>query len=88
MNILGITFLAVFLEGTITYLFGKSTNGARNWIKYISLLAGVALAIAYKVDIPSMAGLAGVALINYIVSGIVIGRGSNYVNDLITSIKK
>lgn len=87
MELAAILFLAVFLEGTLTYITGKS-EAPRPWIKYVALFAGVLLAIAYKVDIPSMAGLPFVPFVNYILSGIAIGRGSNYVNDLVTGIKK
>ena len=91
MNILGILFLAVLLEGTLAYLVGKSTEdtGARVWIKYVALVLGAALAAAYKIDIPAMVELSTpVPMINYIISGIIIGRGSNYVNDIVTSFQK
>ena len=91
MEIIGIMFLAVLLEGTLAFLLGKSdeSTGPREWVKYVSLVGGIALSIAYRVDIPSMVGLStAVPLVNFIVSGIVIGRGSNYVNDIITSFTK
>lgn len=91
MNILGITFLAVLLEGTLAYIVGKSdaNTGPRNWIKYVALAAGVLLAIGYKVDVPTSVGLSTAwPLLNYVISGIIIGRGSNYVNDIITSFSK
>lgn len=91
MNILGITFLAVLLEGTINYFVGDNVSeyNKRTWIKYFALLGGIALAIGYQLDIPSQIGLVtNVPFINYIVSGIIIGRGSNYVNDIISTFKK
>ncbi len=91
MELLGIVFLSVFLEGTLSYLVGDKPKyeASRPWIKYISLLAGVGLAIGYKIDIPTQLGLiATLPLLNYILSGIVIGRGSNYVNDIMTSFNK
>ncbi len=91
MNIIGITFLAVLLEGTLAFLVGPSNEhtGPRNWVKYVALLAGVLLSIGYKIDLPSSVGLTTtLPILNYIISGIVIGRGSNYVNDIITSFSK
>jgi len=89
MNILGIVLLTTLIEGLITYIFGKSEiDTPRPWIKYISLLMGIVLCIAYKIDIPAMAGLtAGYIFVGYIVSGLIIGRGSNYLNDILSMVK-
>lgn len=89
-TLVGILFLATLIEGFVTYLFGKSAEGeTRPWIRYVALALGVAAAIAYKIDIPAMIGLvSSYSLVGYVVSGLVIGRGSNYVNDIFTSLKK
>lgn len=81
----GIIFLAVVLEGTLTYIFNSKDQEAepREWIKYVALLAGIGLAIVYKIDLPTLLGLKlNVLIMNYVISGIAIGRGSNYINDL------
>lgn len=91
MEIASIVFLAIFLEGLLTYLFKKDgeDQAPKPWIKYIALLAGIGLAIGYQVDIPAMIGLpVQFVLLNYIVSGIIIGRGSNYVNDVMSFFQK
>lgn len=91
MEMIGVIFLAVFLEGLMTYLFKKDgeDTSPKPWIKYIALLFGVLLAIAYKIDMPSAIGLStSIVLVNYIISGIVIGRGSNYVNDIMSFFTK
>lgn len=88
MEIATIVFLAIFLEGTLNYLLGSSTEAPRPYIKYVALVAGIGLAIGYKVDIPSMVGLPFVPWLNYVLSGIAIGRGSNYLNDLVTGFQK
>lgn len=88
MELAAIIFLAVFLEGTLNYIVGEHKENPRTWVKYVALVAGVGLAIGYKVDIPSMVGLPFVPWLNYVLSGIAIGRGSNYLNDLVTSFKK
>lgn len=85
MNTLGILFLTVLIEGTISFLAGENKNGEpRTYLKYLGLAAGMGLAVAYNVDLPGMVGLStSMPIINYLLSGIVIGRGSNYVNDII-----
>lgn len=86
--ILGIIFLATFVEGLINYITGDSDGVPRVVLKYAALVVGVLAAIAYQVDIPTMAGLATAwPVANYIVSGIIIGRGSNYVHDVLGSLR-
>ena len=88
-NILGILFLATFIEGLITYIFGESSeNTTRPWIRYVSLVLGVGCAIAYQIDIPAAAGLVGVyPIVGFVLSGLVIGRGANYVNDIVALVR-
>lgn len=84
MEILGILALAIFIEGTVEYFLAK--EGAHQpALKYIAVILGVVLAIAYDVDILSdLAGMQSIVpLIGNVVSGVVIGRGSNVVNDFI-----
>lgn len=74
--------LATLIEGLITYLFGENASG-RTYLRYVSLALGIALAWAYKIDIPAMVGLATqFVIVGYIVSGLIIGRGANYLNDI------
>jgi len=88
-TIIGIIFLATFVEGLINYIAGESDGLPRVALKYVALVIGVFTAVAYQVDIPSMAGLATAwPLANYIISGIIIGRGSNYVHDILGSLGK
>lgn len=87
---MGIVLLSTLVEGLITYLFGKTSEEMppRPWLKYVSLAFGVALAVAYKIDIPSMTGLSsGLPVVGYVVSGLIIGRGANYLNDIFALIK-
>lgn len=88
-SIIGIMFLATLIEGLIEYTVGSAEGDHKPWLKYASLALGIAAAIVYQVDIPAMVGLAtSFPIANWIVSGIVIGRGANYANDLIGSFRK
>lgn len=87
-NLLGILFLATFVEGFITYVAGE-VEKARQYLKYVALAIGVIVCVVYKVDIPAMLGLATpIPYASYILSGVIVGRGSNYVNDLMSSFKR
>lgn len=92
MNLLGIFLLSTLIEGLITYLFGKTSEETppRPWLKYVSLAMGIALAIAYKVDILAIVAPELVPIhpvVGYLVSGLIMGRGANYLNDIIALIK-
>lgn len=87
-NLIGIFLLATLVEGLVNYLFATQDGYSRPWLKYVALGLGVVAAIAYKVDIPAMAGLVSpMPYVSYVVSGLILGRGSNYLHDVLTSIK-
>ena len=59
------------------------------WVKKVCAYAvGIVLCVIWKVGVISMIGVAGgVPIADYVITGIVISRGSNYLNDLIVKIK-
>jgi len=53
-------------------------------LRYLAALVGVALAVAYRADVLALFGLvAWTPIIGWIVTGLIIGRGSNYLHDLV-----
>ena len=53
-------------------------------LRYLAALVGVALAIAYRADLLAVFGLvAWSPWIGYVVTGLIIGRGANYLNDVV-----
>lgn len=82
--------LAILIEGTITYLFGESNdNDYRPILKYVSLVTGIIMASLYQVDILAALGVPAMwPAIGYITSGLIIGRGANYVNDFVSKIRE
>ncbi len=84
MELTAILFLATFVEGTTEYLFGAYTK-AQPYLAYIALFIGVLCSVAYKVDILAYLGLTTtIPYVGSIISGLIIGRGSNYINDIIS----
>lgn len=85
----GSILLATFVEGLITYLFGPNNElSSREWIKYVSLFFGVVVSVLYQVDILASTGLVAIhPVVGYVISGLVIGRGSNYLNDFVSFFK-
>ena len=83
-----ITFLiaAVFIEGFIEYTLKKWASG--EWVKFVALALGIGFAMVYKLDLLAMFGFEAISpYVGYIVTGIIIGRGSNYVNDFMSRFK-
>lgn len=93
MNIFaGALLLSTFIEGLLSYIFGENKNpkyNNRDYIKYTSLALGVIVANLYKIDILSVTGLMPIhEIVGYCISGLIIGRGSNYLNDFVSVLKK
>ncbi len=54
------------------------------WLRYVAVAVGVGLACAYRIDLLAMVGLeTWTPWIGYVITGLLIGRGSNYVHDLV-----
>lgn len=86
--ILGVLVLASFVEGMTEYTLGP-VEGAKPYIKYVALVFGIIVAVGYNIDILSSLGIATTKpFIGNIFSGLIIGRGSNYVNDFVSMLKK
>ena len=86
MEFLTFVIAAVFIEGFIEYTFKNVGSGS--WVKFVALGVGILFAIVYKLDLMATFGLIGVSpYVGYVVTGIIIGRGSNYVNDFMSKYK-
>lgn len=86
-NIFGLFVLAVFVEGFIEYFVAKQ-DAKQPWLKYVAAFIGVAVALAYKADLMAMLGLNGISpYIGQVITGIILGRGSNYLNDFVSKVR-
>ena len=87
MNYFSIIFLAIIVEGIITYIKEFFVKGKFQWQMLISIVIGVLVAAAYHADILELAGMeTQVPYLGSILTGILISRGSNYIFDLIKAI--
>ena len=81
-----VTF-AILIESLITYINQFFVQENFCWQMALSLILGIIVALAYKLDLPSYFNLKSeVPYIGRILTGILLSRGSNYVFDLITKI--
>lgn len=87
-EVISVLALAVFVEGTVEYLFAAlfKRYNITEFLKYVAVFLGIFACIGYQVDVFTVLGLSFVAvspIVSYIVSGVLIGRGSNVINDLV-----
>jgi len=99
ISLFGITFIvAFFVETLIEFVFGKLFDHIAflkpyKWLQmYLAIAAAIGLAFFYRLDLPYLLAqflevdwppLAQVSWVGMAVSGIAIGKGSNYLHDLI-----
>ena len=75
-----IGLLAFVNESMVEWVFGEWLD--KRWMKYLALLGGVLLALAFQITIlRTLAGLNAPYYADAILSGLVMGRGSQYVHD-------
>lgn len=85
--LVSILFLAALNEGMVEYIFAQYET-MKPYLKYVALAGGILIAVFYNIDIPAMLGITSkYTLVNQILSGLMLGRGSNYVNDAISGIR-
>lgn len=88
MEIIGVMLLATLIEGFIEYFVDKE-GVMKGRIKYLAAGIGIVVAIVYQIDLLEAAGLTtSVPIIGYVFSGLIISRGSNFVNDVISKIRQ
>lgn len=79
---------SVIIEGIITYLNQFVIDWNFSLEMFISIIWGIVIAISYDLDIPSYFNLnPKIPFVGNIVTGILLSRGSNYIFDLLNSIK-
>ena len=78
---------AILVEGIITYFNKFFVSGNAPWQMILSLILGIVIAMAYKLDLPKYLGLkSDIAYVGSVLTGILISRGSNYLYDLISKL--
>lgn len=78
---------AILVEAVINMTLGDIP--CPKWVKLVaSIVLGVTVCIVWKVGVIGLLGIeGGIPVFDYVVTGIVISRGSNAVNDILSRIK-
>lgn len=89
-DLLTIVIFGILIEAIVGYASELSIDKKIDWKKILALILGVLISIIYKLDFLSILGIKGVGdflIINFIITGIIISRGSNYIFDIFKMIK-
>lgn len=80
----GFVCFAIIIEAIITYVNQFFVSGHFSWEMLASIVLGILVAVAYKLDIPKYFNLtSSLPYVGNILTGILLSRGSNYMFDLI-----
>ena len=80
----GFLFLAIIIEGIISYSKEFFVNGNFKWQMLVSIAIGVLAAVAFNLDIFAQMGMVSrIPFVGCVLTGILVSRGSNYIFDLI-----
>lgn len=82
-----IAMIVIIVEGMITYFKEFFVTGAFAWQMILSLILGIIVAVAYKLDLPKYLNMEShIPYVGSILTGILISRGSNYVYDTLKAL--
>lgn len=82
-----LVFIAIVIEGIITYAKTLFVERKIQWQIFFAMVLGVGCALAFNVDLFAIAGIkATVPYVGNALTGILLSRGSNYVFDLLGKI--
>ena len=82
-----IFMVCVVLEGIITYINNFFVIGETHYQMILSLIFGIFIAVAYKIDLLKLANIESeIPYIGCVLTGILFSRGSNYVHDILQTL--
>ena len=88
MTIAVIVGFAIVVEALVNILFGDLKSKKWSWVKKISAFVfGIGLCVIWKVQILAVVGMVSTVkfanVADQVVTGIIVSRGSNYINKYI-----
>ena len=79
--------VCAILEGIITYLNSFFIIGELHYQMILSLIFGIFMAVAYKIDLLKLVNIeSDIPYIGCVLTGILFSRGSNYVHDILQTL--
>jgi len=79
--------VCVVLEGIITYINNFFVIGEPHYQMILSLIFGIFIAIAYKIDLLNLVDIKSeIPYVGSVLTGILFSRGSNYIHDILKTL--
>ena len=79
--------VCVVLEGIITYINNFFVIGEPHYQMILSLIFGIFIAIAYKIDLLNLVDIKSeIPYVGSVLTGILFSRGSNYIHDVLKTL--
>lgn len=79
--------VCIILEEIITYINDFFAIGELHYQMILSLIFGIFIAVAYKIDLLKLADIESeIPYIGCVLTGILFSRGSNYVHDILKTL--
>ena len=79
-----IVAFAILIEAIITYCNEFYVQGNICWQMVFSLILGITVAVAYKLDLPAYLNLKSeIPYIGCVLTGVLLSRGANYIFDVL-----
>lgn len=86
-RIVSVITFSMLIESIITYAKNIFINSEIHWEMIISMIIGIIISLAYDLDLTSyFASSPKRPIIGYILTGVLISRGSNYLYDILGQI--
>jgi hypothetical protein len=87
MNITSVLVMSVLIEAVISYTKNIFIDKKFAWQIAVSIFLSVLICLFYGIDIPALVGIeTNVKYVGSIITGVLVSRGSNYINDLFKTI--
>ena len=84
MDISVVLIMSVLIEAVITYVKQWFVEKRVKWQCVAAAVLSIAVCLVYSIDIPAMVGIVSpVKYVGSILTGVLVSRGSNYINDLL-----
>lgn len=87
MQFIGLFLAAIVVEGIVSYSKLIFVDKRFQWQNVAAIGLGVIIALAYRIDLFDIAGLAAtIPYVGTVLTGILLSRGSNYIYEIIKKI--
>ena len=90
-QILAVSLVLAFLtESMVEYIFGTAADRVpklkplRWMLIYVAMVVGIGLSLFYQLDLIALISKQEPTVVGYIMTGLVVGRGANYLHGIVS----